>query len=147
MHRIIIAVLVSLWFGAPACADEPQHPALAAWAAAWAGDDARLRALYSPDAHVFTPDARVQATDAAWLDDALARDRTGYPRRRLIFGRHAWRDCGGVAVASGIALAELVDADGVRTTMALRFSLVWVGGEGFWRILDQHLSLLAFEDE
>ena len=30
MHRIIIAVLVSLWFGAPACADEPQHPALAA---------------------------------------------------------------------------------------------------------------------
>ena len=45
MHRIIIAVLVSLWFGAPACADEPLHPALAAWAGERGANDLTKRRI------------------------------------------------------------------------------------------------------
>jgi ketosteroid isomerase-like protein len=141
-------ILAALACISTAAAEPPAHPALAQWAEAWSRNDAAaLAGLYAPCARVWMPDARVQADGAPGIAYALAQDSEDHAARSLTFGQHSWREHGVVAVASGVALVHLVDEDGSRTPMALRFSMVWHGQDGGWRIIDQHLSLLAFDDE
>lgn len=146
--RTACCILASLAGITGAAAEPAAHPALAHWAAAWSRSDApALGALHAPYARLFTPDARVQAVGRAAIADALARDIEEKPGRSLTFGRHIWRQYGTLAIASGVALARVAGPDRTDIPMALRFSMVWIAeGEG-WRILDQHLSLLEFDDE
>jgi len=144
-QAMILACLVA---AAPALAEPAAHPALAAWAGAWARNDpAGLAQLYASGARAWTALARVQAVDGPTLGYALAREAEHTPPRALTFARHQWREYGKVAVASGLALAHPPGADDRVPPLALRFSMVWIATDGGWRIVDQHLSLLPFDDE
>jgi ketosteroid isomerase-like protein len=146
--RIALAVLAMLASISVAAAEPAAHPALAAWADAWARNDvSALARFYAPTASIFTSEARAPAVGPAQVHEALAQDSAEHAARALTFGRHAWRQHGPVAIASGMALARLVRGDGERMPMALRFSMVWIEGAEGWSILDQHLSLLEFDDE
>lgn len=143
-----VAGLVAGLVAGPTLADPPAHPALAAWAAAWAGNDpAGMARLYAPGAAAWTAQSRVQAVDGPTLGYALAREAESATPRALTFARHAWREYGRIAVASGLALAHPPGANDAVVPVALRFTLVWIATDGGWRILDQHLSMLPFDDE
>jgi uncharacterized protein (TIGR02246 family) len=146
--RRLICLLVLLAATGTHAAEPPAHPALGRWADAWSSNDpATLAALYAPCAQVWTPEARVQATGRAAIADAVARAAEDQAARSLAFGHHRWLEHGSLAVASGVALVHLVGQDGTAMPMALRFSMVWRSDGRDWKIIDEHLSLLEFDDD